>query len=94
MAKRTKALTRDLHARGLRKKLARHVARLIAAPGAPAERLAVADSPARSPRDPGARRSLAQHAEPHASAPAAASRASNGDTIPPHRVARPRARRN
>ncbi len=93
MAKRTKALTRDLHARGLRKKLARHVAHLIAAPGAPAERLAVADQ-FRALADEIQGDVAAEHAEPHASARAAASRASNGDTIPPHRVARPRARRN
>lgn len=96
MAKRTKALTRDLHERGLRKKLARRVARQIADPGpsaaGPAERLALAEQlralAARVQGDV-----VAGHAEPSGPA-AAAAPASEDDAIPPHRIARPRARRN
>jgi hypothetical protein len=99
MAKGPKELAHELHDQGLRKQLAREVARHLADPDAavPAEVTALA----------GRLRELAtriegdvtaEHAEPHASARAAASPAPDAaegrQAIPPHRRARPRARRN
>ncbi len=101
MSKRTKTLTRELHERGLRKRLARRVARSVAAPRAeaepPPEVRELAESLRRLAADIEAE-ATGEHAEPQASARRAAHPVStdgaDGGGARFGRTARPRARRN
>ena len=99
MSKRTKALARELHDRGLRKRLAERIARSVAAPRAeadpPPEVRELAESLRRLAADIEAE-ATGERAEPQASARRAAHPV-DGDGAGGTRfgrTARPRARRN
>lgn len=97
MSKRTKALTRELHEKGLRTKLAKRVADAVAAPRAGAEPPAEVREIAETLRGLAAEieaRATSEHAEPQASARRAAHSAQPAPKRPPSTMrARPRARR-
>lgn len=101
MSKRTKTLARELHDKGLRKRLAKRVARSVQAPRAdadpPPEVREVAEALRRLAADIEAE-ATGEHAEPQASARRAAhpeaADGGDGGRAAFGRTARPRARRN
>jgi hypothetical protein len=98
MSKRTKALARELHDKGLRRKLAKRVAEALAGPHAdaepPAEVRQVAETLRRLAADIEAG-ATGEHAEPHASARQAAHPVEPAPKrLPSTMRARPRVRRN